>query len=470
MKSKLRTTRSTTIGSRATRSTWLTAVVAALTLGAGSAHADAYEATRWVMGTYLRIEIPLTAAFDSSPNAPKLEDILGQAGAATSLAFDEVQRWEALLSNYDSKSPLSRLGDAAPEWMTVPKDLYTYLEQSRDAFGLTGETFDITIASDPTVRGMDGLELRSSGPTHEARLTRAGMRLDPGGNGKGWALDAAVRVLRNAGVESAYLDFGGSSFYGLGKAAKADSWQVRFPASGDDAYVFQLADAALSSSAALRADEDAPDDRTAHIVDPATGQLVETDREVAVMASSATDAEVLSTALVVAGSNGFAWLSHFHAAQAVVREPSGDLVFSSPLAPFSWLVGTWERTVGDTHFYERWHSAANGVMHGEGGVLDENGNPAQALEQIALLDMGDGVHYVAYPVQNDVPVAFPLVDFADNRWTFENVAHDFPQRIAYVKDGADRMRVIVTGPDDDGQKKVLFFPFKRGASTQNKSN
>src|SRR4029078_11204293 len=47
-------------------------------------------------------------------------------------------------------------------------------------------------------------------------FARPGMDLDPGGIGKGYAVDRMVEVLKQAGVRIALVSASGSSIYGLG--------------------------------------------------------------------------------------------------------------------------------------------------------------------------------------------------------------------------------------------------------------
>src|SRR5438309_1845985 len=48
------------------------------------------------------------------------------------------------------------------------------------------------------------------------RFSEPGMSLDPGGVGKGYAVDRMAAVVRNSGVSSALISGGGSSIYGIG--------------------------------------------------------------------------------------------------------------------------------------------------------------------------------------------------------------------------------------------------------------
>jgi thiamine biosynthesis lipoprotein len=272
------------------------------------------------MGTYLTV----VAA------GPEPEE--SSTASAVEAAFAEVERWNSLLSNYDPTSPLSRVNAAAGTWAEVPRDLHGYLERARRDAARTDGAFDITIGgwfeSDRDARarvGIDLLSLDHDDRGARARLALAGMALDPGGDGKGVALDSAASVLRAAGVEDALLDFGGSSWVGLGRPPDGPDWQITVAdGAGAVAGTVRLRDRALSISASLRreAAEDGspPPAAEPHILDPRTGTLVRDDRVVVVMATSATDAEVLSTALVIEGEAGFRWLERFDDAEAVILE------------------------------------------------------------------------------------------------------------------------------------------------------
>ena len=48
------------------------------------------------------------------------------------------------------------------------------------------------------------------------RFDRKGVEIDPGGIGKGYAVDRMVEVLKEHGIATALVSGGGSSIYGLG--------------------------------------------------------------------------------------------------------------------------------------------------------------------------------------------------------------------------------------------------------------
>ena len=61
---------------------------------------------------------------------------------------------------------------------------------------------------------------------HSVSFDRPGVEIDLGGIGKGYAVDRAVAVLRCLGIESALVNLGGSSVYGVGAPPGAAAWEI----------------------------------------------------------------------------------------------------------------------------------------------------------------------------------------------------------------------------------------------------
>lgn len=291
--------------------------------------------TRWVMGTRLVIEIE----HRDDPIAER----------ARHQAFEEAQRLDNLLSNYLPYSPLSQLNQHAGEGpFPVEFELANYLLRARQDSRRTDGAFDVTvgalvqahragadaagIAAALATVGADRIEFENVPATDPPVTTRGvslpvGMAIDPGGDGKGVAVDAMVASLRANRMAAALVDFGGSSFFGLGSSADGD-WKVALRGPEDELLGFvRLRDLAMSTSSALppvTAEDGTPAPRRGHVIDPRTGALVNVPRTAVVLSPSATDAEVLSTALIVEGRAGTRWLPRFPDAEAAVFEPGAD--------------------------------------------------------------------------------------------------------------------------------------------------
>ncbi|UCH84062.1 MAG: FAD:protein FMN transferase [Candidatus Latescibacterota bacterium] len=288
------------------------------------------EERRWVMGTQLRVVIVSGCA--------EIREVMDAV-------FDEAKRWDALLSNYDPTSSLSQINANAGEFVPIPKDLYQYLERAKNDAEQTDGIFDITIG--PLVGahregiagadeladiledvGIDKLEVRADEHGYYARLARPGMALDPGGDGKGVAVDAMVNKLREAGVTRALIDFGGSTYYGLGTPRAEKGWTIAV--SGEDGEILGtvvLKDRALSVSASSHRNLDPVEEGgskmpAGHILDPRTGSLIVDTRTAVVVSVSGTAAEVLSTVLVVTGKKGLEFGDRFRHTAAAVFEPA----------------------------------------------------------------------------------------------------------------------------------------------------
>ncbi len=123
--------------------------------------------------------------------------------------------------------------------------------------------------------------------------------LDFGGFAKGWALKKIQSVLKDAGVETAFIDFGGSALAALGDQPGGEGWRISLPSPFDGSVVgsFVLKDKALSTSGNTPG-------YTGHIIDPRTGEANVSKMLTTVICEDPVDAEVLSTVLMLADDGG----------------------------------------------------------------------------------------------------------------------------------------------------------------------
>jgi FAD:protein FMN transferase len=249
--------------------------------------------------------------------------------AAADAAFDEVRALDELLSNYKPASEWSEVNRYAAERpVKVSPELFRLiaacLEYSRESEG----AFDITvgplmkvwgfykgsghlphkpeIATAMAKVGYGHVHLDAASQT--VRFDRPGVELDPGGIGKGYAVDRMVEVLRRNGVGTALVAGSGSSIYGMGAPPdEPRGWLVKIKDPWDNrrtqAEVF-LKDSSMSTSGSYEKFFRAEGKIYAHIMDPRTGYPAQGSVSVSVIAPRTVDSEAWAKPYFV---NGRQW-------------------------------------------------------------------------------------------------------------------------------------------------------------------
>jgi FAD:protein FMN transferase len=248
-------------------------------------------------------------------------------------AFAIVDQLESLLSNYQPQSELSRInGEAGKHAVTTDPETFRFLKESLAWSARSDGAFDITVGqlmkawgffrstghvpSDAQlgwVRAETGWKrVVLNAGTRTVRFTTRGVELDPGGIGKGFAVDAAIEALRADGVHAALLSAGSSTIYGLGAPPNSQGWKVRVPnpqhldlrADGEDISAVVLHDTSLSTANCSEKHFVVGAHLYCHIMDPRTLRPVEGRLQATVIAPSATDSDALSNAMFVLDAAG----------------------------------------------------------------------------------------------------------------------------------------------------------------------
>jgi thiamine biosynthesis lipoprotein len=243
--------------------------------------------------------------------------------AAGEAALREIRTVDRRFSFYNPRSELARLNRrAATEPVRVAPDLFALLET---ALSLTAETegaFDPTVGplmrcwgfyrgtgAMPTPEALDAARA-VSGASHvildsgsgTISFDRPGVELDLGGIGKGYAIDEAVRSLRENGIRDALVHGGTSTVYGLGRSWESAPWRVAI--SDDKRFLgtVELSDDSLSVSAPSGKSFESKGERLGHVIDPRTGRPTRGAAVAAVTTGTATRSDALSTAALVLGA------------------------------------------------------------------------------------------------------------------------------------------------------------------------
>ena len=199
---------------------------------------------------------------------------------------EEIQRLDALLSRYDRRSEIARVNrETINRFVRVDRELFALLERCERARVETDGYFDVTQCA--------ALELDAR--TCAVRLTRNDAALDLGAIGKGYALDCGREIVLRYGVASGLLQGGTSSILAIGDEA----WPiaVRHPLQPERiVQELVLSNRGFSCSAARYAAGMESD-----VVNPHTQKPISGNEACFVLAASATEAEIYSTALLAMG-------------------------------------------------------------------------------------------------------------------------------------------------------------------------
>jgi thiamine biosynthesis lipoprotein len=253
---------------------------------------------------------------------------------AADAALEEARRLDGLLSNYKPESEWSRINQHAAEGpMWISPEMFSLLSACVDYSRESEGAFDITVGPLMKVWGFyKGTGHLPHNAEVAAALTRVGYRhihldpaaqtvwfdrpgveMDPGGIGKGYAVDRMVDVLRQNGVKVALVAGSGSSIYGMGAPpSEARGWPVdiRNPwghqKAGHEktaATVF-LKDMSMSTSGSYEKFFRAEGKIYAHIMDPRTGYPAQGSVSVSVISPRTIDSEAWAKPYFV---NGRQW-------------------------------------------------------------------------------------------------------------------------------------------------------------------
>jgi thiamine biosynthesis lipoprotein len=324
---------------------WLVGLTLAVVLLASLPKTDLqrHEAVEPHMGTLVRVTL-----FAASEQA---------ATDAFRAAFDRIRALDRTLSDYQSDSELNRLTTAAVgRSVPVSEDLFTVLAASQALAEATGGAFDVT--QGPVIRlwrearrtrqlpgvaaleqaamrsGFRKLHLDANG--RRVTLDVAGMALDVGAIGKGYAASEATEVLTGLGVRSALVAISGDLAFSAAPPGRR-GWRIGVHALDasvtDIPATLELTHAAVSTSGSSEQYADIGGRRYSHVIDPTSGMGLTEDITVTVIARHGIDADGLDTAISLVGpERGLGLLdAHPEASALIVRRRGVDTtVVASP--------------------------------------------------------------------------------------------------------------------------------------------
>lgn len=240
---------------------------------------------------------------------------------AADLANKRITELEEMLSVTDSNSDVYVVNSAFGKTTVISDDTAEVIKKALEISARTDGAFDISVypavklwgftTDENHVPNTDEIE-SALGLVDYKKIQLDGenisldenMQIDLGAIAKGYIAAQTADIIRESGVESAVLSFGGNiQTVGL---KNGQQWQIgiRYPDTSDNFAVLSVGETAIVTSAADQRFFEKDGKRYHHIIDPSTGYPAQSGvMSATVVCSDGAKADALSTALFVMGAD-----------------------------------------------------------------------------------------------------------------------------------------------------------------------
>jgi FAD:protein FMN transferase len=273
----------------------------------------------------------------------------GRRSPAIDAAFSEMARIEALMSPQLADSDVARLSRSeAP--LAVAPETAAVISKGLEVAAASGGRFDLTLGQlkalwdfedaapqvpseaaiaaalagiGPTALRLDGMTVSKSAPL---------LAVDLGGIAKGYAVDRAIAVLRQHGIEHASVNAGGDLRLLGDRQGRPWRIAIQHPRQADQVLaIIPAADQAVITSGDYERFFFAEGLRYHHLLDPISGFPASASQSVTVVAAEAMLADALATAAFIMGpADGLPLIESF-GAEGLVVDRAGLIHLSSGL-------------------------------------------------------------------------------------------------------------------------------------------
>lgn len=125
------------------------------------------------------------------------------------------------------------------------------------------------------------------------------------------------------------------------------------------------------------------------------------------------------------------------------------LLNAQTLKDLEWMSGYWTLSQNGNTMEELWTPASGGLMLGLHRDVFSNGR--MSFEYLRIAESSEGIVYLASP-GGQAPTSFSMTEVMRNKVVFENLGHDFPQRIIYSLNGDKLTARIEDASGDNGME------------------
>lgn len=241
---------------------------------------------------------------------------------AANIAFGEIKRIEDLLSKYKEDSEVAKLNKLGE--LRVSQDTFYVLQKAKEFWQLSDGAFDITVEplmdlwgftdkkyylpKDEEIKnvlsliGFDKIIFNNS--DNMVKFKFPTMKIDLGAIAKGYAVDCAIKKLKENDVVSCLINAGGDIYCLGGRGNKPWKAGIKNPRNQEIRDFLELQDKAVATSGDYEQYFITNKKHYAHIFNPKTGYPVDSDvASVTVIASDCLTADALATTIFVLGKD-----------------------------------------------------------------------------------------------------------------------------------------------------------------------
>jgi thiamine biosynthesis lipoprotein len=292
--------------------------------------------TQIIFGTLVQIEI-----FDEDET---------KANIALNEAFKEIKRIDSLFSTYNPNSSLARLNNCSDSVYCLDAEVYELFRMSDYFWKITNGAFDISLeninttwgfnSESPAIpsRGKIQLALTISGwgkieLKEENTLKRKpGIKFNLGGIVEGYAADKSLELLKKLKIDKALINAGGE-IRGFG-----ENYIIGIQHPRDENKIIaatNLNGKAIATSGDYEKYFIENGKRYNHIFNPKTGYPATDLQSVTIIADSGAEADALSTAVFVLGTEeGLKLIEKLKGVEAMIIDSNGNKFYSSGFKNF----------------------------------------------------------------------------------------------------------------------------------------
>ena len=284
------------------------------------------------------------------------DETIERADKKFQLAIEEIKRIEKLLTTFDDCSQTNQINrNAGIKAVQVDREVFELISRSIKLSELTDGAFDLTYGSiDKRLWNFD--QSMTSLPDKETAtnmvklinyknisldyvnstvmLKEKGMRIGFGGIGKGYAADAAKKLLINAGVKCGIVNASGD-LVTWGNQPNGKPWTIGIahPDHANHPFSYlQISDMAIATSGNYEKFVMIDGKKYSHTINPRTGLPVAGIKSVTILSPIAEIADALATAVTIKGvKSGLHMINQVNNVECVIIDDYNNIFTSSKI-------------------------------------------------------------------------------------------------------------------------------------------